>query len=227
MDHWLAHHLAELIAEADRSKGAARTAAEEQAVDVILKLWRNRCVLPEAADPLGGYRKAIAVLERMAPQADPWRNLKRFSRLGGYDGLLHEMFLTLSRSVLTGLILTQVSRTRSILPDEAKGLEPEELQLQSDLEKWILFLSHSQGKSDILPTSEGRHAEGDEVENIVGDPKCASESERNAKQHMAEIELNLRSEMIKNLERMHSDTAAIIERLRRTEGNTQHIDDYN
>ena len=97
VDRWLAHHLAEVIAEADRATGTAKAASEAQAVDLILKLWIHRRALPEPVDPLGGCRKAIEVLGRLSPEADPW---SRFRQPEGHDGLLHEMFRTLCRIVI-------------------------------------------------------------------------------------------------------------------------------
>ena len=64
------------------------------------------------------------------PRQNPW---SRFRQPDGYDGLLHEMFRILSRIVLLGLVLTQVSRARPIAAEESKGLEEEEAYLQSML----------------------------------------------------------------------------------------------
>ena len=116
LERWLAHHLAEVIAEADQATGTAKAASEAQAVDLILKLWIHRRALPEPVDPLGGYRKAIEVLGRLAPEADPW---SRFRQPDGYDGLLHEMFRILSRTVLSGWCLPKFPSTS----DRCRGVQ--------------------------------------------------------------------------------------------------------
>ena len=87
LERWLAHHLAEVMAEVDHAVGPEKADAESRAVDLILKLWTHRRALPEPVDPLGGFRKAIEVLGRLAPEADPWR---RHHRSGTYEDLLHE-----------------------------------------------------------------------------------------------------------------------------------------
>ena len=120
LDRWIAHHLAEVIADASRAVGPAKASSEAQAVDLVLKLWAHRRALPEPVDPLGGYRTAVEVLGRLAPDANPWR---RFRRPDTYDGLLREMFQLLSRVVLAGLLLTQVSRARPVNEEEFKALE--------------------------------------------------------------------------------------------------------
>ena len=146
LERWLAHHLAEVIAEADRAVGPAKAASEAQAVDLVLKLWAHRRALPEPADPLGGYRKAVEVLGRLVPEANPWAYRRRPET---YDALLHEIFELLSRIVRTGLLLTQVSRARPVTAEESKGLEEEEVYLQSVFEQWMPFFPRPQSRPDI------------------------------------------------------------------------------
>ena len=146
LERWLAHHLSEVIAEADRAVGPAKAASEAQAVHLVLKLWAHRRALPEPVDPLGGYRKAVEVLGRLVPEANPWAYRRRSET---YDGLLREMFELLSRIVLAGLLLTQVSRARPVTEEEYRGLEDEELYLQSVFEQWIPFFPRPQSRPDI------------------------------------------------------------------------------
>lgn len=49
LERWLAHHLAELMAEADRAIGLEKAPAERQVVDLILRLWSRREEMQEAA----------------------------------------------------------------------------------------------------------------------------------------------------------------------------------
>ena len=146
LERWLAHHLAEVMTEADHAVGPAKAASEAQAVDLVLKLWAHRRALPEPVDPLGGYRKAVEVLGRLVPEANPWAYRRRPET---YDALLHEMFELLGRIVLAGLLLTQVSRARPVTAEESKGLEEEEVYLQSVFEQWIPFFPRPQSRPDI------------------------------------------------------------------------------
>ena len=70
LERWLAHHVAEVIAEADQAVGPAKAASEARAVDLILQLWVHWRALPEPVDPLGGYREAVGVPDRLVPGAD-------------------------------------------------------------------------------------------------------------------------------------------------------------
>ena len=140
LERWLAHHLAEVIAEVDQSVGLAKEASGARAVDLILKLWAHRRALPESVDPLGGYRKAVEVLGRLVPEANPWA---RYRGSDTHDELLHEMFKFLSRIVLAGLVFTQISRARPVTAEESRGLEEEDAYLQSVFEQWMPFFSQN------------------------------------------------------------------------------------
>ena len=172
LERWLAHHLAEVIAEADRAVGPAKVASEAQAVHLVLKLWAHRRALPEPADPLGGYRKAVEVLGRLVPEANPWAY---YDRPDTQDGILREMFELLSRSVLAGVWLTQVSRARPVTAEESRALEDEERYLQSVFEQWMPFFPRPQSRRDIkielvgADTAEDAETGIDEKSERIGD----------------------------------------------------------
>ena len=58
------------------------------------------------------------------------------------------MFLVLSKIVLAGLYLTQVSRSRPITAEESKLLDDEEIYLNSAFEQWIPFFPRLQSKPE-------------------------------------------------------------------------------
>ncbi|MDC0711704.1 hypothetical protein POL68_24765 [Stigmatella sp. ncwal1] len=133
LEHWLAHHLAELMVEAERATGPAKAEAEARAADLILRLWAKRRDLPAAADPLGDYRKAIAVLSRLMPDRNPWA---AYARHGGPEGVFHELFDFMARIVVSGLLLTVVRPPREVAPAEKAAMESEELALREHLDWW-------------------------------------------------------------------------------------------
>ena len=215
LDRWLAHHLAEVIAEADRATGTAKAASEAQAVDLILKLWAHRRALPEPVDPLGGYRKAVEVLGRLSPEADPW---SRFRQPDGYDGLLHEMFRILCRIVLCGLVLTQVSRPRPIAPEESKGLEEEEAYLQSMLEQWIPFLSRPRPEPEFrIKFTDPDPAQDSESSNASERPGESDRQERVPDDQVEPDDVRLHTAILADLERMQANLANLLTRWRESQ----------
>lgn len=132
---WMAHHLAELITTAQTAEGEAKQQAQNRAVELILKLWTNRRVLPIPADPLHGHLAAIKVLSAMLPTADPWRRYQG----GSDDALLSDMFGALVHLVMSGLTLTRDKEMRKIEDAEWESLSEEERFLVDILDRWRDF----------------------------------------------------------------------------------------
>jgi hypothetical protein len=133
LEHWLAHHLAELMMEAERATGPAKAEAEARASDLILRLWAKRHELPAAADPLGSYREAIAVLSRLMPDRDPWA---AYAHHGDPERVFHDLFDCMARVVVCGLLLTRARPPREVTPAEEAAMEQEELALREHLDWW-------------------------------------------------------------------------------------------
>lgn len=147
VDRWMAHHLAELIDAAETLEGQAKREAEDRAVELVLKLWANRRVLPAAADPLSGYRDATKVLAAMLPPADPWR---RFRQGNATERLLHDMFGAMAQLVMSGLLLTHGLELRNILDAEWDALSEPERLLVGTLDTWHEFLvTPAQDKTEL------------------------------------------------------------------------------
>ena len=220
LERWLAHHLAEVIADADHAVEPAKVASEAQAVDLVLRLWAHRRTLPESVDPLGGYRKAVEVLGRLVPEADPWAHYRRPDTR---DGLLHEMFQLLSRIVLAGLVLTQVSRTRPITEEESRGLEEEEVYVQSVFEQWIPFFPRPQPTSEIefVDADTAEAADLDKKSERLGD---SDDQDHTPDEQAAPNDVHVHAAIVTDLERMQTDLAKLLARWResrpcRREGN--------
>ena len=210
LERWIAHHLAEAIAEASRTEGPAKAAVEAQAVDLVLKLWAHRRALPEPVDPLGGYRDAVDVLSRLMPEANPWAY---YRQAGTYDELLREMFELLGMIVLAGVLLTQVSRVRPITEEEFKALEEEERYWHSALEHWMPFIARSTSKPDVeiefISTDTTNAVEAGQESRRVGDLR---NQDPTAEKQMEPEEANLHATIVSNLERMQTNLADLLTR---------------
>lgn len=146
LERWLAHHLAEVLDEVDRVSGKAKAEAERNAVDLVLKLWLHRRALPEPADPLGGYRKAIEALGSLTPESNPWR---RFTQSGEDEELLRDTFEALAKAVVFGLSLTHLSEVRAVTSEETAALSAEELELKKMLDRWLPFALMDTSSSEL------------------------------------------------------------------------------
>ena len=129
----MAHHVAGLIAEADTTTEGARAVAEARAADLILRLWAMRRDLPEASDPLGPYRDAIKLLSRLHPEQNPWF---AFSHQRGVEGLLADLFDSMAKVVIGGVLMLKAAECRAVAPVEEAALTAEERTLLQQLEWW-------------------------------------------------------------------------------------------
>jgi ABC-type cobalt transport system substrate-binding protein len=147
LERWLAHHLAELMANAGTAVGAKKIQAQKAAVDLILKLWSHRRALPKDADPLGHLREAIEVLAHLVPPANPWAH---HPSAGHYDTLLRSMFRTMGEAVLFGVLLTQVTTPRSVSAVERNFLDERENLLLDAFQEWFPLGSPSPVPTPIV-----------------------------------------------------------------------------
>ena len=212
LERWIAHHLAEAIAEVNRAVGPAKAASEARAVDLVLRLWTHRRALPEPIDPLGGYRKAIKALGLLMPEANPWAH---YHQSNTFEGLLRESFELLGKIVLAGVLLTQVSRGRPITEEEFEALEEEERYLHSTLEQWMLIVARSpcrpEVKIEFVSTGTTEGAEADREPERVRD---SSDQDRTSDEQERPDDTDLHAKIVSNLELMQTDLTDLLTRWR-------------
>ena len=222
LERWLAHHLAEVMAEADEAVGPAKAEIEAQAVDLILKLWTHRRALPEPIDPLDGYRKAVNVLGRLMPEANPWWH---FHRSNNDEDLLFDMFGILSRIIVAGLLLTQVSHVRRITAEELKGLEEGEIRLHSMLEEWKSVL-HPEPRPEFKINVIDPNAVSERgLADVPANSTNSSDEDQDPDGQDAGDEIHFRSAIVADLERMQTALAALLDRWQNTVPSDLEIDD--
>lgn len=132
----MAHHLAEVMQEAENAEEGYKELARERAVDLILKIWSHKRSLPNGAYPLNDLETVMSVVGRLSPAASPYR-------CHGSDEtekLLATIFDGLRLVVAHGVIL--ISETRGIPEDidaAAPFLDEDERQFIEAVECWIDF----------------------------------------------------------------------------------------
>jgi hypothetical protein len=73
LGRWMAHHIAELIRNAEEApRGKARQACEAQAADAVIKLWQHRSSFENRINPLGDLKPIIQVLRTLDPNNNVW-----------------------------------------------------------------------------------------------------------------------------------------------------------
>lgn len=141
---WLAHHLAQLLLEAKTS-----TAAQDRAVDTILKIWQNRKEMPGRVYPLADYGGVLKVLDRLRPDANPWTWLQRTDE--GYE--LAALFDSFTRIMFLGMLSTY----SDYLAEDESGvarsfLDDDEREIWETVQGWKEFFAEK--KRDDRQTVE-------------------------------------------------------------------------
>jgi hypothetical protein len=137
----MAHHLAEVMLVAEKAKGPERQAAQDRAIDLILRLWSQRHDLPGGVHPLKQLGGVIAVLRRLHKDAWPYRQ----SNNGPVDTLLASAFDGLRLLVAHGVLLTSSAFPNRVeLGEAAAFVEADEKFVIDRLNEWIEFVQSSE-----------------------------------------------------------------------------------
>lgn len=133
---WMAHHLASLIEDAKVSDGA-QTAARQEAVDLIFRLWEHRASMPGTADPMSALNGAIGVLDRIGPNSSPFYRHSQDM----LERDLASLFDGLRKLVAHGVILVAGQKEiPEYTVDTFEHLAEEEQQFIIALGGWLSFL---------------------------------------------------------------------------------------
>jgi len=142
----MAHHLASLIEDAEGSDGA-QTAARQEAVDLIFRLWEHRASMPGTADPMSALNGAIGVLDRIGPNSSPFYRHSQDM----LERDLASLFDDLRKLVAHGVIL--VSGQKEIPEYTAETFEhlaEEEQQFIMALGGWLSFLEQQKPTAPVI-----------------------------------------------------------------------------
>lgn len=85
----MSHHLAEVMERAEYEENPEeKEKYQQQAVELILKLWGHRRNMSSNAYPLARFRKIIESLSILSPEANVWER----NKLGKYESLAADTF---------------------------------------------------------------------------------------------------------------------------------------
>lgn len=114
LGRWMAHHIAELITDAESAPDPeAKRTKEAQAVEAISRLWQHRSAYDNRINPLHELQPVLQVLRTLDPNRNVW--ITNFSGPDGnafaqvYDALRRLVILMVVRK--SGLIISVVSTT--------------------------------------------------------------------------------------------------------------------
>ena len=134
LTRWMAHHIAELIQQADTAIGPDRSVAMERARSAIMDLWSRRWQL-QRIDPLADQRQALQALASLSPDGDPWR------RGSGPEQQLMSHAIEALRIVVVGSALLIAKGSEPTLEREAVPfLDESETKVLEALAAWTALI---------------------------------------------------------------------------------------
>lgn len=144
LGRWMAHHLSELIEQAENaSSDAERSIAKKEATATILKLWEHRASLPGNAYPLAPYRNILLVLDLLAPNNNSFFHGWRHTGTEG-TRLASSIYRDLSHLLMCVLFweegLTSAEDLQPTPSVAVKALTQEEQLVLDSIKSWVRLL---------------------------------------------------------------------------------------
>jgi len=161
LGRWMAHHLAELIDNAENGvTPAERSKARMSATETILKIWEHRASLPRKAYPLAPYEELLKLLDRLRPGDDPFRYFGLPTERKR-DQLSADLFDGLSRLMIALLLMKLSPEDESAKMDAAaiEALSETEQHVLRALQQWgELFTSTNESTERTRKSKKGAAA---------------------------------------------------------------------
>lgn len=168
LGRWMAHHLAELMNEAETGKTkATRSKARKDAAETIIKIWKHRVSLPGNAYPLAPYKDLLQVLEQLQPSRNPFSYFARTS-ISKKDQIVKSLFESLNRLIIViSLIKTPAeNRFSEVDPTVTQALDRDEELLLNSIQQLSTFLTIQRNDRKSIESKEGAYSD-DSLNDIV------------------------------------------------------------
>ena len=157
----MAHHLAEVLQEAEAAEGDDKELACRQAADLILKIWSHRQSLPGGAYPLNELEPVLSVLGRLEPKPSLYRQRSSNET----EELLTKIFEGLRLVVVHGAILiSQIEEVPDDLDTVIPFLDDDERQIIESIRDWIDYVRPEPLRVSFPILTEEIEQESEEVE---------------------------------------------------------------
>lgn len=143
LGRWMAHHLAELMNEAETGKTeATRSKARKDATETIIKIWKHRASLPGNVYPLAPYKDLLQVLEQLQPSRNSFSNFGRTS-ISKKDQIVKSLLESINRlSIVISLIkIPAENRLSNVDPTVTQALDQDEELLLNSIQRLSIFLN--------------------------------------------------------------------------------------
>ena len=182
----MAHHLAEVLQEAENAEGDDKELARSRAVDLILKIWSHKKSLPGGAYPLSDLEPVLSVLGKLSSQpprhwlhrSDTTKELlaRIYNGLryvvGGGTILVSKIKVDATKELLariynglryvvggSAILVSKVKAELSELDEFLPFLDDDERQMIEDVKSWVDYVQNGYWQSSLIVLTEEDKAE--------------------------------------------------------------------
>jgi hypothetical protein len=160
LGRWMAHHLAELIDQAENGVTPAECSkARKSATETILKVWAYRASLPRKAYPLAPYEELLKLLDRLRPGDNPFRYFGPPAETKR-EQLAADLFDGLARLIIALLLMKlPAGQDSTTVAAAIEALSEIEQQVLRALQQWAeLFTSTDKSTRRTRKSKKGGSA---------------------------------------------------------------------
>lgn len=170
LGRWMAHHLAELMDQAETAETAdERASARERAAETILNIWDRRASLPGSVYPLASYKDILMIMERLRPNDNPFQYLGRDREAKRY-WLAADLFDGLTRLIIALLLPKVPSISQKSDEDDIaiEALSESERAILRGLDQWgSLFRSEDANSEPSREAEKGTEMTNEEIDRAA------------------------------------------------------------
>ena len=162
----MAHHLAEVMHEAEIAEETDKDRAQQEAINLILELWSHRRDLPGSAYPLKNLEPVLSIIRRLSPKASPYGR----NRADDTEELLSRVFDALQVVVIRGVVLT--SKTTDV-PDDLDVVDPfldqQERRVVEAVQGWLEFINSEPSEPQVIVQFSGDDIDTDSTKSEISE----------------------------------------------------------
>ena len=133
LSKWMAHHIAELIADVEsQTDPEVKRNKETQAAESISKLWQHRSKYDNRINPLHDLKPILQVIQTLDPNRNVW-----ITNFGGPDGNAFAQVYDALRRLVILMIVRKSGETPRAGTSTSSHQDADELLITASINAWL------------------------------------------------------------------------------------------
>lgn len=133
LSKWMAHHIAELISDAEsQTDPEVKRKKETQAAESISKLWQHRSKYDNRINPLHDLKPILQVLQTLDPNRNVW-----ITNFGGPDGKAFAQVYDVLRRLVILMIIKKSGNTAKARTSTSVHQDADEKEITASINAWL------------------------------------------------------------------------------------------